>query len=99
MLGTGCGVLVGLLTSMAVLLDSFWLYCLDAFFGGAYMAVTATSRFAAADCAPEDEHELRRGDDEEGQAEPAVAPGGSGLARLHGRHGRTPGGGGMRAPG
>ena len=52
MLGTGCGVLVGLLASLAVLVGSFWLFCLATFFGGAYMAVTATFRFAAADCAP-----------------------------------------------
>lgn len=54
MLGTGCGVLVGLLASLAVLVGSFWLFCLATFFGGAYMAVTATFRFAAADCAPAD---------------------------------------------
>ncbi len=54
MLGTGCGVLVGLLASLAVLVGSFWLFCLATFFGGAYMAVTATFRFAAADCAPPD---------------------------------------------
>ena len=54
MLGTGCGVLVGLLASLAVLVGSFWLFCLATLFGGAYMAVTATFRFAAADCAPPD---------------------------------------------
>jgi MFS family permease len=54
MLGTGCGVLVGLLACFAVLVASFWLFCLAAFFGGAYMAVTATFRFAAADCTPAD---------------------------------------------
>lgn len=54
MLGTGCGVLTGLLASLAVLVGSFWLFCLATFFGGAYMAVTATFRFAAADCAPAD---------------------------------------------
>lgn len=52
MLGTGCGVLVGLLACLAVLLGSFWLYCFATFFGGAYMAVTASLRFAAADCTP-----------------------------------------------
>ena len=52
LLGTGCGVLVGLLASIAVLIGSFWLFCTATFFGGAYMAVTATLRFAAADCAP-----------------------------------------------
>jgi MFS family permease len=54
MLGTGCGVLVGLLASLAVVLGSFWLYCLATFFGGAYMAVTASLRFAAADCTSTD---------------------------------------------
>ncbi len=54
MLGTGCGVLTGLLASLAVLVGSFWLFCLATFFGGAYMAVTATFRFAAADCVPAD---------------------------------------------
>jgi MFS family permease len=51
-LGTASGVLAGLLASLAVLLGSFWLFCLATFFGGAYMAVTATLRFAAAECAP-----------------------------------------------
>ena len=50
--GTGCGVLVGLLAALAVLLGSFWLYCVATFFGGAYAAVVLTFRFAAADCAP-----------------------------------------------
>ena len=54
LMGSGCGVLVGLLASLAVLIGSFWLFCLATFFGGAYMAVTATFRFAAADgAAPE----------------------------------------------
>ncbi len=52
LLGTGCGVLVGLLACAAVLLGSFWLFTFATLFGGAYMAVTATFRFAAADCAP-----------------------------------------------
>jgi predicted MFS family arabinose efflux permease len=52
LLGTGCGVLTGLLASLAVILGSFWLFCLATFFGGAYMAVTASFRFAAADTAP-----------------------------------------------
>lgn len=51
-LGTGCGVLVGLLAALAVLLGSFWLFCLATFFGGAYAAVVLTFRFAAADCVP-----------------------------------------------
>jgi len=51
-LGTGCGVLVGLLGALAVFLGSFWLFCLATFFGGAYAAVVLTFRFAAADCVP-----------------------------------------------
>jgi MFS family permease len=50
--GTGCGVLVGLLAALAMVLGSFWLFCLATFFGGAYAAVVLTFRFAAADCAP-----------------------------------------------
>lgn len=47
--GTGCGVLVGLLSALAVVLGSFWLFCLGTFFGGAYAAVVLSFRFAAAD--------------------------------------------------
>lgn len=50
--GTGCGVLVGLLSALAVLLGSFWLFCLGTFFGGAYAAVVLSFRFAAADGVP-----------------------------------------------
>jgi MFS family permease len=50
--GTACGVLVGLLAALAVVLGSFWLFCLATFFGGAYAAVVLSFRFAAADCAP-----------------------------------------------
>jgi MFS family permease len=50
--GTGCGVLVGLLAALAMVLGSFWLFCLATFFGGAYAAVVLSFRFAAADCAP-----------------------------------------------
>jgi MFS family permease len=48
--GTGCGVLVGLLSALAVVVGSFWLFCAGAFFGGAYAAVVLSFRFAAADC-------------------------------------------------
>jgi MFS family permease len=48
--GTGCGVLVGLLCALAVILGSFWLFCAGTFFGGAYAAVVLSFRFAAADC-------------------------------------------------
>lgn len=50
--GTGGGVLAGLLASLAVVLGSFWLFCLATFLGGAYAAVVLSFRFAAADCAP-----------------------------------------------
>jgi predicted MFS family arabinose efflux permease len=52
--GTGCGVLVGLLAALAVVLGSFWLFCAATFFGGAYAAVVLSYRFAAADCVPPD---------------------------------------------
>jgi MFS family permease len=50
--GTACGVLVGLLASLAVVLGSFWLFCFATFFGGAYAAVVLSFRFAAADGVP-----------------------------------------------
>lgn len=54
LIGTGCGVLAGLLAALAVVVGSFWLFCLATFFGGAYAAVVLSFRFAAADCvAPE----------------------------------------------
>ncbi|OWT56862.1 MFS transporter [Candidimonas nitroreducens] len=49
LVGTGAGVLTGLLGALAVVLGSFWLYCLAAFLGGGYAAVVLTFRFAAAD--------------------------------------------------
>ncbi len=48
--GTGCGVLVGLLAALAVVLGSFWLFCAAMIFGGAYAAVILSFRFAATDC-------------------------------------------------
>lgn len=50
--GTGCGVLVGLLSAWAILTDGFWLFCAAMFLGGAYAAVVFSFRFAAADCVP-----------------------------------------------
>jgi len=47
--GTGCGMLVGLLGALAIMIGSFWLFCLATFFGGAYAAVVLSFRFAAAD--------------------------------------------------
>lgn len=52
LVGTGSGVLVGLLSALAVVLGSFWIFCAATFFGGAYQAVVLTFRFAAADCVP-----------------------------------------------
>ncbi len=49
LVGTGAGVLAGLLAALAVMLGSFWLFCLGTFFGGAYAAVVLSFRFAAAD--------------------------------------------------
>ncbi|MGX5736656.1 MFS transporter [Bosea thiooxidans] len=51
MLGTGSGVLAGILAALAVLAASFWLFCLATFCGGVYAAVVLSFRFAAADCA------------------------------------------------
>jgi predicted MFS family arabinose efflux permease len=50
--GTGCGVMTGLLSALAVVLGWFWLFCVAAFFGGVYAAVVLSFRFAAADCVP-----------------------------------------------
>lgn len=47
--GTGAGVLTGLLAAAAVVMGSFWLFCLATFLGGAYAAVVLSFRFAAAD--------------------------------------------------
>jgi MFS family permease len=49
MLGTGAGVLTGLLAALAVVLGAFWLFCVAAFLGGAYAAVAVSFRFAATD--------------------------------------------------
>jgi len=51
MIGTACGVLAGLVASLAVLQASFWLFCAATFLGGVYAAVVLSFRFAAADCA------------------------------------------------
>jgi len=51
MLGTGCGVLAGLLAALAVYHAAFWLFCAATFLGGVYAAVVLSFRFAAADCA------------------------------------------------
>jgi MFS family permease len=50
-IGTGCGVIAGLIGCLAVLQASFWLFCGATFFGGIYAAVVLSFRFAATDCA------------------------------------------------
>src|SRR5271155_2608157 len=48
-IGTGCGVLTGLLGAFAILHASFWLFCGATFLGGLYGAVSQSYLFAAAD--------------------------------------------------
>ncbi|MGH6716130.1 MAG: MFS transporter [Bradyrhizobium sp.] len=48
-IGTGCGVLTGLIGAFAVLHGLFWLFCGGTFLGGLYGAVSQSYRFAAAD--------------------------------------------------
>src|ERR1700693_935205 len=48
-IGTGCGVLTGLLGAFAILHASFLLFCCATFVGGLYGAVSQSYRFAAAD--------------------------------------------------
>jgi MFS family permease len=47
--GTTCGVLIGLISAVAVVQGSFPIFCVATFFGGAYAAVVLSFRFAAAD--------------------------------------------------
>src|SRR4051794_9489440 len=49
MIGTGCGVLTGLLAAFAILRGSFVLFCCATSLGGLYGAVSQSYRFAAAD--------------------------------------------------
>ena len=49
LVGTGAGVLTGLLAMAAVLMGWFWLFCVAGFLGGGYAAVVLSFRFAAAD--------------------------------------------------
>src|SRR5476649_2700876 len=48
-IGTGCGVLTGLLGAFAILHGSFPLFCCATFLGGLYGSVAQSYRFAAAD--------------------------------------------------
>jgi MFS family permease len=48
-IGTGCGILTGLLGAFAILHASFPLFCCATFLGGLYGSVSQSYRFAAAD--------------------------------------------------
>src|SRR3979490_2029391 len=48
MIGTGCGVLTGLLAAFAILRGSFVLFCCATFLGGLYGAVSQSYAFAPA---------------------------------------------------
>ncbi|WP_312152647.1 MFS transporter [Atlantibacter hermannii] len=49
MVGTGAGMITGLMAAVAMMLGSFLLFCCAAFLGGAYAAVALSFRFAATD--------------------------------------------------
>lgn len=49
MVGTGAGMITGLMAALAMMLGSFLLFCCAAFLGGAYAAVALSFRFAATD--------------------------------------------------
>lgn len=49
MVGSGAGALCGALAAIAIIYQSFALFCCATFFGGFYGAVTQSYRFAAAD--------------------------------------------------
>ena len=49
LIGTGCGMVTGLLAMTALLLGSFPLFCLATLFGGLYGSVVQSFRFAATD--------------------------------------------------
>src|SRR3984957_10265846 len=53
-IGTGCGVLTGLLGAFAILHASFSLFCCATFLGGLYGAVSQSYRFAPPDAASAD---------------------------------------------
>jgi MFS family permease len=48
-IGTGLGVITGLLGACAILYGAFWLFCCATFLGGLYGSVAQSYRFAAAD--------------------------------------------------
>ena len=50
LLGNVCGVVLGLVAALALVIGSFALFCFAMLFGGAYAAIVLTFRFAAAEC-------------------------------------------------
>lgn len=52
LLGTGIGILSGLIGAAAIVLSSFTLFCLATLLGGMLAAVAMSFRFAAAECVP-----------------------------------------------
>ncbi len=55
LLGNLSGVIMGLLAALALVQQSFVLFCIAMLFGGAYAAVVLTFRFAAAECVSPEE--------------------------------------------
>ncbi|WP_312965646.1 MFS transporter [Stutzerimonas kunmingensis] len=55
LLGNLSGVIMGLLAALALVIQSFPLFCIAMLFGGAYAAVVLTFRFAAAECVTPEE--------------------------------------------
>lgn len=53
MLGSGIGILSGLIGAAAIVLSSFVMFCLATLLGGMLAAVAMSFRFAAADCVPD----------------------------------------------
>ena len=50
LVGNLCGIAMGLGAALALVIQSFWLFCVAMLFGGAYAAIVLTFRFAAAEC-------------------------------------------------
>jgi MFS family permease len=55
LVGNLCGVMVGLGAALALVIQSFWLFCFAMLFGGAYAAIVLTFRFAATEAVDVDE--------------------------------------------
>lgn len=53
LLGSLCGMLMGLMAALGIYLTSFVLFCSAMLLGGAYAAMVLSLRFAAAECVPE----------------------------------------------